>query len=387
MSRRPLRSLLLAALLLLTGCIHPDLPGLGDDVELVDRWRIPSPVTGWDLTDFTDPRFGLIGQGRRLISVDASTGALRWSIDLPEGYRVTRESTSVAARAVLVRGPGGFRVVGLDDGAVLWQRESTGTVVADRDGLLLAECRTSGCELSGWDLHRGERQWSHETGERVEPVLSGPYQCACVFLLGERTISAIGHEFGRVAWSMARPPGVTRLIPALYRLILFSPPTRPGCSAVLRGTDLGKVIWTREIPTTCDLTEPIRDDELAIPVKDGVEIVDTYHGTNRTIPLGAGETLLADRITWTPGLGYRDLDDREAPTAQVPPPADGRPGAVLIGVGVWLLRSGDGLVLWSRFHGVRWTGPEPAAVASFDRLVRLDGTDLAGTGPPEGAGQ
>ncbi|GIF38785.1 outer membrane protein assembly factor BamB family protein [Actinoplanes xinjiangensis] len=383
MSRRSLTSLLLAVVLVATGCTTPDLPTLNDGPALAERWRIPSPVSGWD---FTDREFGLIGQDRRLISVDPASGALRWSLDLPDGYRVTRDSVSVAAGAVVVRGPGGFRVVSATDGTMLWQRESTGRVVAEPAGLLLAECRGGGCELSSWDLHRGERLWSRRTGERVEPVLSTPYQCECVLLLGERTISAIVLDDGRVPWSMVRPAGVTRLIPALYRVILFAPPARPGCAAVLRGTDVGTVHWTREIPTTCDAAGPVNGGELAVPVEGGVEMVNTYTGANRTIPLGAGETLVAGRITWTPGIGYRDLDDRGAPPAQVPAPADGRPGVVEHEAGLWLLRSGDGLTLWSRVHGIRWTGPEPALIASSDRLIYLDGADLVGVGPPEDAG-
>ncbi|MEU4154856.1 PQQ-binding-like beta-propeller repeat protein [Actinoplanes sp. NPDC026670] len=382
MSRRPLTSLLLTAVLLLAGCTQPDLPDLGDGSDLVERWRIPSPVAG---LDFTDREFGLIGQDRRLVSVDPASGTLRWSLDLPDGYRITRDSVSTAAGAVVIRGQSGFRVVNAGDGTVLWQHESTGTVVADADGLFLAECRDTGCELSAWDLYNGKRRWTRKTGERVEPVHSGPYQCGCVFLLGERTVSEVVLETGRVPWSMARPRGVTRLIPALYRLILFSPPARPGCAVVLRGTDLGQTHWTREIKTACDVTGPVPGDELAIPVAGGVELVDTYTGANRTVPLGAGETLVADRITWTPGAGYRDLADREAPAAQVPPPSDGRPGVFEPDLGLWLLRSGDGLTLWSRWHGVRWTGPEPAFIAGHDRLVHLDGAELVGVGPAEDA--
>lgn len=387
-----LSALLVLAVLALGGCSGPDPADLRAGGPLVERWRIPSPVAGWD---FADPARGLLGTGQRLVSLAAGPGRVRWIHDLPPGFRVTASSVTVAGGAVLVRGEDRFRVLAIDRGTVLWEREFEGRVVAEEEGdaVITAGCDGPGCELTGWHPLSGTRQWSRRFGERVDMVTSGPLVCYCLFLLGRRTVWAIGTEDGRTIWSMRKPAGVTRLIPALDRLILWTPPAEPRCAATLRGVEGGRIAWTREITTRCGVKAPSPGGDaggnLEIPVPGGLEVLWGYDAGSRTVPLDPGEVLIDDgheRITWTPGAGYRSIDRPGRTPAAVPPPSGGRPWARAAPVGMWLLRSGPGLALYDPHRrAVRWTGPSPALITDYDRLIHLDGSDLVGIGPREGA--
>ncbi|SDT57465.1 outer membrane protein assembly factor BamB family protein [Actinoplanes derwentensis] len=374
--------------LVLGGCHGPEPADLRGGGPLIERWRIPAPVTDWA---FADPGRGLIGREQRLASVATGPGRLRWVHDLPSGFRVTASSVAVAGSAVLIRGTGRFRVLDLAEGTVRWEREFPGQAVAEEEGdaLLTAECDRSGCDLAGWGLATGERRWARRVEERVELVTSGVQVCYCVFLLGRRTVAAIGTEDGRPLWTMRRPAGVTRLITALDRQILWTPPAAPGCVATLRGVDRGVVVWTRAIATFCGVPVPsIGDDpggNLEIPVRGGLETLWSHDAGGRTVPLDVGEQLIedgTDRITWTPGAGYRSIDSSDRTPATVAPPSVRRPSAEATPTGMWLLGSGSGLVLYDPVRrAVRWSGPAPALVPDHDRLVYVDGTDLVGIGP------
>ncbi len=121
----------------------------------------------------------------------------------------------------------------------------------------------------------------------------------------------------------------------------------------------------------------------------GLESLSPLDGVGRTVPLEANERLIEDgpeRISWTPGVGYRSIDSVDRTPAKVPPPLDGRPGAEATPVGVWVLRSGPGLVLYVPLRGtVRWSGPAPVMIVDYDRLIYRDGADLVGVGPRDGA--
>ncbi|HWS36099.1 MAG TPA: PQQ-binding-like beta-propeller repeat protein [Actinoplanes sp.] len=390
MSRRLTAVLLVLAL---GGCLGgPDKADLRGGGPLVERWRIPSPVAGWV---FADPLSGLIGQGRRLASVDTGPGRLRWVHDLPPGFTVTASSVSVAGNAVLVRGTGRFRVLDRTEGTVLWEREFTGQVAAEEEGdaVVTADCDRRGCDLTGWELRNGQRRWSRHVGDRVR-LVSGEQPCYCLFLLGRRTVVQIGTEAGRIGWTMRKPAGVTGLIAGHDRQVLWTPPAEPDCVATLRGITGGTVDWTRDVTTDCGLPMPSTSDDpgygvLELPVRDGLATLNLDDGQGRTIPLDEHERLVGggpSRITWTAEVGYRSIDDPQRTPARVPPPAGGRPWAQSHRVGMWLLRSGPGLVLYDPLSGaVRWRGPEPVLIPDHDRLVYLDGPDLVGIGPRDGA--
>ncbi|GAA1612505.1 hypothetical protein GCM10009828_045470 [Actinoplanes couchii] len=385
-------AVLLVTALALGGCYGPAAADLRGGGPLVERWRIPAPVAVWA---FADPVRGLIGADRRLASVETGAGRLRWVHELPGGYRVSASSVSVAGAAVLVRGPGRFRVLDRAAGTVRWEREFPGQVAVEEEGdaLLTAECDTKGCDVAGWGLARGQRLWSRRVGERVTLVTAGPQMCYCVFLLGRRSVSAVGTEDGKVLWTMRKPAGVTGLIPDLYRQILWTPPQDPDCAATLRGVDRGTVVWTREVITTCDTAAPAIDDDspgsLTLPVPGGLRMVNGYDGAGRVLPLDQDERLIetgTDRITWTPGVGYRSIDSTDRTAASVPPPSIAKPSATSTRFGMWLLGSGSGLVLYDPVRrAIRWTGPAPVLITDDDRLVYVDGPDLVGIGPREGA--
>lgn len=378
--------------LALGGCFGPAAADLRGGGPLVERWRIPAPVTGWS---FADPERGLIGQGRRLVSVATGPGRVRWVHDLPAGFTITASSVSVAGNAVLIRGTDRFRVLDLTAGTVSWEREFTGQVAAEEEGgvAITAACDRKGCDLTGWDLRFGKRRWSRHVGDRVR-LVSGAEPCYCLYLFGRRTITGIDTETGRVIWTMRRPAGATTMIVTRYGLVLWTPPAEPGCVATLRGVGPGTVVWTRDVATTCGLPVPSAGDDpghgtLEVPVRDGLESLIVQDGVSRTIPLDEYERVVGDgpdRITWTAEIGYRALDNPSFAPALVAPPADGRPWAMSHRVGMWLLRSGPGLVLYDPLRrAVRWSGPEPVLIPDYDRLVYLDGTDLVGIGPREGA--
>jgi hypothetical protein len=401
MTRR-LTPLLLAALLVLGGCIGSYRPGLADGPP-VEKWRLASPLPApagrqWA---FADPWRGFLGEGRRLVSVDLTRGVVRWAVDLPPAYAITAGSVREGESALLLRGAGSFLAVSAYDGRTLWQQPGTDAAVAgsELDALaFVAACGKTGCDLTAREQTTGKVRWRRHIAERVTMTAAGQ-STGGFYLLGTRTMALVNLANGSTRWSIPRPPGAHQIVLAsLYRAIIFTPPALPGCTATFRGVDDGRIIWTRSarwhdagapgLPCTYDPARLMLNlDNPEIPVEGALLQLDSYHGTLGTTRLDPGEYLLAggfERLTWTPGVGYRGRESpSEARPAAVPPPAEGRPWAEGH-IGVWLLSSGHDVVLYRWTGGILWSRPAPTPVLVVgDRLVYLDGTSLIGLGPEE----
>jgi hypothetical protein len=400
---RRLTPFLLAALLVLSGCLGLPEASLADG-PLVEKWRLASPLPApagrqWALTD---PRDGLLGEGRRLVSADLVRGVLRWQLDLPARYAVTPGSVSVGVSTVLLLGlSGSFLAVSRYDGHRLWEQSGSQAVVAGDSpdaAAYVAGCAKSGCDITAREQDTGKVRWRRHFTERVTMTAAGQ-STGGVYLLGDRTMALVNPSDGRTQWSLARPPGAHQTVFAsLYRAILFTPPALPGCRATFRGVDAGRIVWTRTArwqdagapgaPCTYDparLMFAFTNPE--IPVAGALLQLDSYHGTAGSTPLDPGEYLVAGGVgllTWTPGIGYRSRESGTNPKpAPVPPPADGRPWAEGHIV-VWLLSSGPDVVLYSPGAGIVWSRPAPVPVlVAQDRVVYLDGTTLVGAGPED----
>jgi hypothetical protein len=293
-------------LLALGGCFSPTAPGL-DDAPLSRKWRVPSPVPAPDGRPWHFSAGGLLGEGRRLASVDPQSGGLRWAIDLPAAYAITADggrahSAVEDAGAVLLLGgkpgsdtgdPASMRVLAVEDGHTIWERAlppgtRVSTVGTNPSPMLVTlRCRRAGCDLSELALYDDKPAWARHIADRVGVTPSDSPDCRCVYLLGTRTITEVSAENGHILWTMARPSGAgPRLIPNLYQLTVFTPPTSPRCTATFRGVDQGKIIWTRTFrwrdagaPAAACSYDPSRlltaFDDLEIPVDGAIDVLDS----------------------------------------------------------------------------------------------------------------
>ncbi|BCY13021.1 PQQ-binding-like beta-propeller repeat protein [Actinoplanes sp. L3-i22] len=391
MPRRLLTLLLPFVLLALTGCFADSGPRLSSDVELTERWRMPNPVPADGRWHFTDGP--LIGEGRRLASVDLRDGKLSWAVDLPAGYAITgAHPVFRVGPAVILAGDDEVRALAAANGSTLWERKLTAHAELAHDDQRLITA--AGGELAGFGVADGKPLWTRRLTERVTLHAGGAY-CACVYLLGARTISRVSTVDGRTTWELPRPPGATPLLfPLVDRLVVVIPPAAPACRGTFRGVAIGVEVWRLDVPwrdagraaAPCTF-DPARivdsGFELGLP---GAGVLGPL-GVLRAEPLDAGEYLLGDdsaELTWTPGVGYRSRRYRDRGVASVPPPDDGKPWATQV-ESLWLLRSGSGLALYNPYeHDVRWKYPKntPTLTDVENRLVYLDGPDLVAIGPP-----
>lgn len=407
MRRGPIVALLILVPLVLGGCFARQPPGLDDGGPLTEKWRLPDPVPVAAGRTWTLAQQGLLGEGRRLARVDPERGNLWWSLDLPEEYALTDAARilPIAGAVVLFnRDRSRVRVVELEAGGTLWERAVPPGSQAfpgaqSGAGLVLAHCTTKACTLTGVRSADGRTVWTTHTGPGT--LFGAPEQHA-VLVVGPRRISQVFAENGKAFWSMNRPAGKgLRAIPSLYRVILFTPPAEPGCVATLRGVERGHVEWTHTFrwrdtgappgtPCTYDPARLMVDryDNVGVPVPGAIEQVDCYHGTTSRTVLDPGEYVIDGTLSWTPGVGYRDLRGRSSSPdhgpALVPPPAGTPWIRQPFPPSLWLLRSGPGVALYSPvWHRAEWRYPAVTAVevASQDRLVFQDGADLVGVGP------
>lgn len=396
--------LLLAALLLLSGCLGPRQPNLADG-PLVEMWRLASPLpapAGRQWT-FTDVPHGYLGEGRRLVSFDLVRGVMRWETDLPPAYAITPGSVTVGASVLVLRGAAGaFLAVSPYDGHTLWEQAGTRAVVDGEDPVaraFLAGCGKSGCDITARDQVSGKVSWRRHFAERVDALTDAGPSTGGFYLLGSRTISLVDGGDGRTRWSLQRPAGAhLTLLAGIGRAVVFTPPAVPGCVATLRGIDDGRIFWTHAArwqddgapgaPCSYDPARLMLDTgHLLIPVEGAVLRIDGYSGTVQSIPLDPGEYLVSggyDRLTWTPGIGYRGRGVGAPPKPPgVPPPADGKPWGEGYGI-VWLLATGHDVVLYRWRGDIEWSHPEPTPVLiAANRLIYLDGTTLVAVGSPE----
>jgi hypothetical protein len=405
--RRPIVPVLILVLLVIGGCFAPQRPDLDMGEPLVEKWRVPSPVPVAAGRTWTLAQGGLLGEGRRLAEVDPERGTVEWSLDLPAEYALTDASRTLSIDGALVlfnRDRSRVRVLGTESGETLWERAvppgsqaflGSESVAA----LVLAHCTAKGCTLTGVQSYDGRPVWTTHLGPGT--LVDAPEQHA-VFLVGPRRISQVSLEDGKAYWSIARPPGKgLRVLPSLYRVILFTPPAAPRCVATLRGVEKGKVMWTTTFPwhdagappgTPCTYApERLMIDRwqnVGVPVAGAIEQVDCYHGTSSRMALDPGEYVIDGTLSWTPGVGYRDLRDRgsslDRGAAAMPPPS-GTPWIRQLSFpALWLLRTGAGVALYATtWHRAEWQNPTVTAVqvASQYRLIFQDGTQLVGVGP------
>ncbi|WP_436529142.1 outer membrane protein assembly factor BamB family protein [Actinoplanes sp. HUAS TT8] len=400
MSRRLLSMLLPVILLAVTGCMGYTGPRLRDDVELSEKWRLPSPVPPpaadgqWHFTGR-----GVIGEGRRLAGLDLRDGVVRWVVDLPAAYAIDGTHPVIETEGPLILvGDASVRAVDPGSGRTVWERElpAPAEVAYDARNLLTTSCGRAGCEVAALDPgERGRTIWTRHFDDRVT-VRAGA-GCSCAYLLGSRTITEVSTEDGRTLWVMPRPPGRTPvLVPMGDRLVLLTPPAEPGCRVTFRGVAVGVVLWTRDLPWNdpgaaggaCGF------DPGRLFVRTGLDVpgigVLTAYDVLDERPSDPGEQRLGPdplELSWTPGVGYRARAYPDYGTAKVPSP-DGRPWGRELDW-MWLLRSGPGLVLWSPLYGVRWQHPAVTPVLfgeqdeTRERLVYLEGDTLIGLGPAE----
>jgi hypothetical protein len=410
MRRRPIVPLLALVLFALGGCFGPHRVGLADDTPLAEKWRVPNPVPvaaghTWTL-DL--PGLGLLGEGRRIARVDPQRGNVGWSLDLSGEYSLTDPARILAITGAVVllnRDRSRVRVLSTDSGDDLWGRTVPpgSQVFAGSDGgeagLILAHCTARACTLTGVHAYDGRTVWTSHTGPGA---LAGVAQQHAVLVVGRRRISWVSADDGKVHWSLDRPPGTSlRVIGGLYRVTLFTPPAAPKCVATFRGVEEGHVRWTRTFPWRDPSTPPgtpcgyapsrlivDRFDNIEVPVPGAIEQLDGYHGTTTRMALDPGEYAIDGTLTWTPGVGYRELRSRgtslDFGPAAVPPPS-GPPWIRQQSVpSLWLLRSGGGVALYDPFlRHAEWRCPAVTAVeiASPDRFFFVDGSELAGIGP------
>lgn len=396
--------LLPLVLLGVTGCFADNGPRFSDDVKLSERWRMPSPVpTGadgrWHLNDD-----GLLGEGNRLARIDTATGRLMWSEFLSPEYAITDAHPAIRAGGqVVLRAGRTIRALGIRDGKQSWERlmPDTAQIVYDNDldtpRLLTANCGRTGCDLAALDPADGKPIWTRRLADQVALRAGTPY-CQCAFLIGTREITWLSTVNGTSGWAIARPPGAEPLLfPFGPRLIMLIPPTLPDCRATFVGTAIGVVTWNRTL-TWNDLARPdmpcsydperVFFSEITVEAP-GAGIVDTL-GVVTADAFDPGEYLVGDdpaRLTWTPGVGYRSRTYPDRGVAEVPAPDDGQAWGTRV-EGLWLLRSGPGLVLYNPFeHDIRWRSAAPTPIVDEERgetrvMAYVDGTDLVAIGPP-----
>ncbi|GAA0580633.1 hypothetical protein GCM10010172_76880 [Paractinoplanes ferrugineus] len=388
---------LAAVLAVSAGCMGSRESSLADDGPLTEKWRLPAPLpaTSGPAWQFTDTQAGLIGQGRRLVSIDVARGIQRWVIDLPPGHPAVAGSLTVTDQAVVARGTSSVLALSLFDGHTLWARPGRQAAAVTDEGVV-ANCSAEGCDLTGVDMLTGTARWTRRMS--AGGTLTGTDRnCGCVYFLAGRTLTMLDAATGSSRWTLTTPAGAgTRVLPSLYRAMLFTPPTPPSCTATFRGVADGTILWTRAFhwrdparPAAACTYDPARlltaYDNPRIPVDGALETLDSYSGMVSPRALDPGEYLLTGdygTLTWTPGAGYRSREGTDVRSAAIAPPDDNRPWGTVSG-SLWLVRSGAGLTLYSPFGGVRWTKPTPGpALISHDRLVYLDGTDLVALGPP-----
>ncbi|WP_250029366.1 outer membrane protein assembly factor BamB family protein [Paractinoplanes maris] len=397
-------TLLLAATAATAGCfpVQPDPPTLAD--PLVEVYRIPSPVpapvAGRREWAYVDSENGIIAEGRTLASVDLETGSVRFAETLPEPYAATESNRPMASEDHIVLPGHGSSVLVISKwlGAKRWERELPGRgqliVVGSgtEQALVHSRCDARGCDLTALLLESGKQLWKVRTPEPVTLTNAGSV-CPCLFTQGRRTITQLSTADGHRLWSSPTPPGPTPVLKhSTYRLTVITPPAAPACRATLRGLEVGREAWKRDVvwqdpagtgPCGFDPGRITEADRLFAPAPGQVTVIDEYEGTARLVTMRPGEQLVPGGLAWSPTAGYRRW--RETPLdITVPAPADGRPWAQPAGRG-WLLASGTGAVYYDPDRGPRRQigGATTFVVHRDNRLIYQIGGQLVGLGPAQ----
>jgi hypothetical protein len=438
--RRRARGFALFAVMVMTlGCtaIEPTDPSVLDPRgPLVVRARAALPVPpdeggSWPL--FV-ARAGVLGAGRQIARIGRA-GRPLWSVTLPKGFALTSPRSAYVGSShrtlIVLAGaatrPSAVLVLDLTTGRRLWDRRlpappAGGSVQlasgggADNAVLVVARCG-GGCDLTAVGEHDGRRLWSGRVpgadwiSGGFEPVIGGRGMGVAgartnviygmIWAGTEGSLWTVNIDDGRVGGRIPGPdePAVN-VIGTNYRTIVVTGPTDRSCRARAIAYDMetipaGTVAWTQRFRWDDPRARPdehgCRADpaqvlmwnyDLVLPDAEGPMVVDDYHGRVRG-RRPVGEYQIAEGLVWD-GHRYRDREYNDGRPLTVAPPADGRPWAIQVSAGAWVVRSGDGASL-TQTTGGQPVWHQPGAVAALDigsdRLAFLTRTEIVVIGP------
>jgi hypothetical protein len=358
---------------------------------LAEAFRTPVPVPPgpdgrWHLVL---PDAQILGEGPVLGRIDPRGGP-GWSMRVPDEYALTgapggAHSAILAASGTVivllagapgVDGPVAVRAIEVASGRQLWERRlpSGGNqVVAVRGFVVTGHCTGSGCAVTtvadrtGTPVSQVDVPAARMITTGLDPVLGGrgptPWfpgldPPAGLWAIGDRTLTALDPEDGRVLKTAPRQPGpVGHAMRFLYRLVLITRPAGAACAATVTSYQLDDLsqAWTRQVrwadPRTAAGPDGCRYDPaqqlvarypLVVPDADGALSIDDYTGRTAA-PLPPGWSLLTPDLLTKPDGTYRELTGGKDFAGK--PPAGVGSWASQLSTTRWVARIGDGLAL------------------------------------------
>ncbi|MFI8423741.1 hypothetical protein [Streptomyces sp. NPDC085479] len=356
MRRQGWRWLLIGMLgLLITGCFAPQGPEFGDGSavpEEASRVRLPvrpGPDGTWAVNSTQD---GLLGQGRVLVRRE-NPDRRGWRLALPAEFAVTSRRPGSAHSAlvhdhevVLVGGREGrggpSAIAGLDmeNGHLAWRLPVTPNSqvflnVSGAASVLLADCRSGSCHLTGVNSRTGRRMWTRTEPGAVkvldscradafaaDPLSAFDHDHCRLYLVTHDRIATLDMDDGRLHGNpgIRVPRGdIDRITEGGGRITLSTAPAKGTCRATVAAGPAGNpdgaedlawqhtFVWDqpqapRDPRTGCrwDRTLPLLVGYfLVLPEAGSALVLNPYFGTRGQYSrrLAPGEYLTADRKT------------------------------------------------------------------------------------------